>query len=155
MKKKNPFVIVGYEGPDYFCDRRRETEKMVEAIANDRNLTLIAPRRYGKTGIIHHVFQSLPQSYTTVYLDIFATRSLADFTRLFATAIVGALDSPVDRTLSSVARFFKSCRPTVTPQENGMPKFSFDIDPHEAETTLGEAFDYLREHRQSVVVAID
>jgi len=155
VKRKNPFVIVGYDGPEYFCDRRRETDKMVEAVENDRNLTLIAPRRYGKTGLIHHVFQSLPQSYKTIYLDIFATKNLADFTKLFASAIVGALDSPVDRTLSSVAHFFKSCRPTVTPQENGLPKFSFDIDLREAEATLGEAFDYLREHRQSVVVAID
>jgi len=155
MKKRNPFVIVGYDGPDYFCDRRRETDKMVEAIENDRNLTLIAPRRYGKTGLIHHVFQSVSTSCKTVYLDIFATRNLAEFTKLFAAAIVGALDSPVDRTLASVARFFKSCRPTVTPQEDGMPKFSFDIAPSEAEATLGEAFDYLKEHRQLVVVAID
>jgi len=155
MGKKNPFVIVGYDGPEYFCDRRRETDKMVEAIENGRNLTLIAPRRYGKTGLIHHVFQSVPATCTTVYLDIFATRNLADFTKSFASAIVGALDSPVDRTLSSVARFFRSCRPTVTPQENGMPKFSFDIEPAHAEATLGEAFGYLKAHRRPVVVAID
>jgi len=155
MKQKNPFVIVGYDGPDYFCDRLRETSKMVEAIENDRNLTLIAPRRYGKTGLIHHVLNSVSPSYKTIYLDVFATRNLSEFTKMFAAAIVGALDSPVDRTLSSVARFFKSCRPTVTPQENGMPKFSFDIAPSEAETTLGEAFDYLKEHRQPVVIAID
>jgi len=155
MRKKNPFVVVGYDGPNYFCDRLRETGKMVEAIENDRNLTLIAPRRYGKTGLIHHVLRSVPAPCKTVYLDIFSTRNLTEFTRLFASAIVGALDSPVDRTLSSVARFFKSCRPTVTPQENGMPKFSFDSAPSEAEATLGEAFDYLKEHHQPVVVAID
>ena len=26
---ENPFVISGYEGPDYFCDRTEETEKLV------------------------------------------------------------------------------------------------------------------------------
>jgi len=26
---KNPFVYEGYEGPDYFCDRIEETEKVI------------------------------------------------------------------------------------------------------------------------------
>ena len=37
---KNPFLIAGYEGGDYFCDRERETEKLIEAVNNGRNVTL-------------------------------------------------------------------------------------------------------------------
>ena len=53
----NPFVIYGYKGADYFCDRKKETEVIMKALQNERNIVLISPRRIGKTGLIHHVFE--------------------------------------------------------------------------------------------------
>ena len=155
MKLKNPFLIRGYAGAEYFCDREVETRKLISAFENDRDVTLIAPRRFGKTGLIHHTFSNLPEEYVSIYLDIFSTRTLSDFTSLFASAVVGALDTKVETAMSAVARFFRSCRPTVTPQEDGMPKFSFDIAPTTAEMTLKEVFAYLKSKDRRVVVAID
>ena len=63
MKLQNPFLTAGYAGPDYFCDRIDETKKLIAAIKNDRNVTLIAPRRYGKTGLISNVFNQLPSGF--------------------------------------------------------------------------------------------
>ena len=51
----NPFVTGGYIGPDYFCDRQKETEKLLKAISSKRNMTLISLRRMGKTGLLKHV----------------------------------------------------------------------------------------------------
>ena len=68
MKQKNPFIVLGYNGPKYFCDRKKETAKLIAAIENDRNVTLIAPRRYGKTGLLHHVHRMMPQEFTGIYL---------------------------------------------------------------------------------------
>lgn len=155
MRQNNPFYVVGYNGPEYFCDRAKETKKLLSAIENDRNVTLIAPRRYGKTGLIHHVHSVMPKEYSGVYLDIFATKNLAEFAKAFATAVVGALDTPAQKTISVVAKFFKSCRPTITPQENGLPKFSFDVIAGQAEATLAETFGYLKKRRRRAVVAID
>ena len=59
----NPFVMYGYKGAEYFCDREKETEKMMTSLHNERNITLVAPRRMGKTGLIHHVFQQLEKQY--------------------------------------------------------------------------------------------
>ena len=155
MKQNNPFVIVGYNGPEYFCDREKETEKLLAAIKNDRNVTLIAPRRYGKTGLIHHVHGLMPKEYVGVYFDIFATRNLAEFAKSFATAVVGSLDTSIEKAMATVARFFKSCRPTVTPQEDGLPKFSFDVVTQQAEATISETFEYLKRRDRRVVIAID
>ena len=29
FKPRNPFIYEGYEGPEYFCDRIEETEKVI------------------------------------------------------------------------------------------------------------------------------
>ena len=55
-KLENPFVYQGYESPDYFCDRTEETENIFSALQNGRNITLISPRKIGKTGLINHAF---------------------------------------------------------------------------------------------------
>ena len=96
MKPNNPFLISGYHGPEFFCDREQETAKILNALYNGRNITLIAPRRMGKTGLIHHVFHHLKEQEpdtVTLYMDIFATQSLGDFVRLFANTVLGKLDS--------------------------------------------------------------
>ena len=63
MKRKNPFLTAGYEGPETFCDRERETAELIASIENGRNTTLIAPRRYGKTGLIKNTLSKLPSEY--------------------------------------------------------------------------------------------
>lgn len=155
MKLKNPFLTAGYAGEDYFCDRRNETARLIAAFENDRNVTLIAPRRYGKTGLIKNTLGKMPDEFVGIYLDIFAMEDLASFASTFASRVVGALDSPVEKTLSAVARFFRSCRPTITPQEDGLPQFSFDIAPSVAKATLDETFAYLKSKRRRAVIAID
>ena len=86
MKLDNPFLIRGYAGPSYFCDRTEETQKLVSAISNGRDVTLVAPRRYSKTGLIHNAFQVLDKTHATVYLDIFAIEDLTTFVQTFAAA---------------------------------------------------------------------
>ena len=155
MNPKNPFVIRGYAGAEYFCDRQKETEKLISSLENDCDITLIAPRRFGKTGLIHHALARLPSDWTGIYLDIYAIKDLPSFTKAFAAAVLGALDTKVESAMKMAATFFKSCRPTMIPQSNGMPKFSFDVVPSNAEATLKEAFDYLASKDRRVVIAID
>ena len=155
MKLKNPFLISGYHSPDYFCDRENDTKRLLAAIENDRNVTLIAPRRYGKTGLIHNLFWNLPKEYKAIYLDIYGIRNLAEFAAALASAVVGRLDSPSQTAFKRILRFFRSCRPTMTPQVDGSVKYSFDVTPSQAESTLQETFEYLRRREVRAVIAID
>ena len=39
---KNPFVTNGYVSPEYFCDREKETAKIVSLLTNENNIALIS-----------------------------------------------------------------------------------------------------------------
>ena len=155
MKMKNPFLTAGYEGPETFCDRERETAELVASIENGRNTTLIAPRRYGKTGLIKNTLSKLPSEYDKVYIDIYATECLADFVKLFAEECVASLETTREKIITSLGRFFGSLRPTVSPQNDGSVKWSFDVAENMAKDSLSATFDFLRERERPVVIAID
>jgi hypothetical protein len=155
MKLENPFVTRGYAGPEYFCDRSTETRQLVSAIANGRDVTLVAPRRYGKTGLIHNAFRQLGKDHATIYIDISAFDDLTTFVEAFSSAVLGSLDSASERIERKLLSFFKSCRPTMTPQDDGSFSFSFNLVPSQAKATLKETFDYIASHDRKIVIAID
>ena len=159
MKPNNPFLIAGYHSPEFFCDREQETGAILDALYNGRNVTLIAPRRMGKTGLIRHAFYRLKEQQpdiVTFYLDIYPTLSLGDFVRLFASTILGQLDSAPQKALSRISQFVRSCRPVFTFDElTDVPKVTIDVAPVEEENTLKEIFEYLGSSEKRCYVAID
>lgn len=159
MKPNNPFLIAGYHSPKFFCDRKAESSTILEALYNGRNITLIAPRRMGKTGLIHHVFYQLKEQKSdvvTLYMDIYSTQSLGDFVRLFANTVLGQLDSVPQKALNRIGQFIRSCRPVFTFDEiTGTPKVTVDVSPTEEESTLKEIFDYLGSSEKRCYIAID
>ena len=160
MKRlNNPFVIYGYKGAEYFCDREKETQTIINGLENERNITLMAPRRMGKTGLIHHVFERINQQHQDVYcfyVDIFATKNLDQFVKLLAQSILGGLDTPGQAALRKVTELFSNLRPTMTfDSVTGIPAFSVDIAPGEGEVTLRQIFDYLRKLEKRCYIGID
>jgi len=159
MKPNNPFLISGYFSPQFFCDRAQETETMLKALHNGRNITLTAPRRMGKTGLIKNVFYKLQEQQpdiVTIYLDIYPTQNLGDFIRLFANTVLGCLDTIPQKAIGRVSQFIKSCRPVFTFDElTGIPKFTIDIAPLSEEKTLKEVFEYLQSSDKRCYIAID
>lgn len=155
----NPFIIYGYKGADYFCDRQEETQKLIDALHNERNVTLIAPRRVGKTGLIQHVFSKISQTDSQAkcfYLDIFATKNLEQLVQLMARTILGRLDSTPQAALRRIQEFFGSLRPTVSfDQLTGLPSVSLDIRPTEEAQTLKRVFEYMCRSDYRCYVAID
>ena len=159
MKPNNPFLISGYHSPEFFCDREQETAKIIDALHNGRNITLIAPRRMGKTGLIRHAFHHLKQEQpeiVTLYMDIFATQSLGEFVRTLASTVLGQLDTVPQKSMSRISQFIRSCRPVFTFDEiTGVPKVSIDVAPTAEESTLKEIFDYLASSEKRCYIAID
>lgn len=154
----NPFSVSAYMGPEYFCDRSVETKQLEDALSNGRNVTLISPRRVGKTGLIKHLFQSL--NHTDVqcfYIDLFSTSNLQEFTRLFVQEVLTQRVTPFsERVWSEITHFFGTLRPVfgVDPI-SGMPQCMIDIQPQREEWTLQQIFTYLENSEKPCYVALD
>lgn len=160
MKKgiDNPFIISGYVSPEYFCDRKEETERLIDAMVNGRNVTMIAPRRMGKTGLIKNAFYRLKAEggWNPIYVDVYSCQNQVDFAKRMAETIIGSMDSTVEKALKAAAKFFKSLRPSVSIDPiTGSPTYSLGVERSESEVTLRECFEYLGSRSSRCIVAID
>lgn len=155
----NPFVIYGYKGAEYFCDRKKETKTIVEALENERNVVLMSPRRIGKTGLIHHVFENIQDADSAVkcfYMDINATRSMEQFVQLLGKTVIGKVDTFSQSAMRKINAFFASYKPTMSFDElTGIPTFSITVQPNQREESLKQIFDYLRLSEKRIYIAID
>ena len=158
-KLKNPFVYEGYEGPDYFCDRTEETEKMISHFENGRNLTLVSPRKIGKTGLIKHTFNRIKETdkdAICIYTDIFHTQNQHDFVQALGKAVVQERLLDVRSNKEKVLHFFRMWRPTISFDPlTGSPTVSVSIEQTQAEHTIESIFQYLKNCGKEVYIAID
>lgn len=154
----NPFVTKGYAGPDYFCDREKETKQLVELLTNDNNLALISPRRVGKTDLIQHCFNQpeIKDHYYTFHIDIYATASLRDFVNVFGQSILNSLKPKGKKVWEGFINTLLSLRSQISFDINNVPVWSIGLGDIENPTvTLDEIFYYLNHADKPCIVAID
>lgn len=155
---KNPFVTNGYAGPEYFCDREKETEMLTDFLVNGNNVALISPRRIGKTDMLHHCFgqPALQDNYHTFIIDIYATASVRDFVNVFGKAIIDELRPKGRSVWERFLRILQSLRSEINFDINGLPVWGLGIGAIENPAiTLDEIFRYLNDAEKPCIVAID
>jgi len=155
---KNPFHLKGYYGPNLFCDRTNEIQKLTENINNDVNTTLFSIRRMGKTGLIHHLFHTLQKqkTHSCIYVDIYATQSLSEFTNQLASAILN--EFPKNKSAGSkFLDFIKALSPVISYDAfTGVPQISFSYtQSKQYEYSLKGLFAFLDLQNKQIVIAID
>lgn len=159
LKPKNPFVSQGYISPEYFCDRERETELMLSHFENGRNITLVSPRRIGKTGLIKNLFYHIEgqdRNAICLYSDIYATKNLQDFTEMFGSVVFNGFARKEKSFMQKAATLLGSLRPVFsTDPYTGMPKMMITVDPSRSQLTIQQIFDLLSQSRREIYIAID
>lgn len=155
----NPFVCYGYESPKYFCDREEETKTMLSALYNGRNISLISPRRLGKTGLIRNVFhhiQSENKDAICLYIDIFSTQNRHEFVNMLGSEVLNTALSRGKAFGNKVMKFLGALRPVVSVDHmTGLPYVTLNTDPTEAEMSLKSIFSLLNNLDKEVFIAID
>jgi len=158
---ENPFLIKGYISPEFFCNRESETKKLISAIKNNRDVTLFAFRKLGKTGLIHHLFYQLEaeENITCIYIDIFSANNLDDFIGLLANGIYQALVSKPLKFIKSFQDFIYQIKPVISYDSlTGIPELSFNFNTEERKiNTINEIFNFLsaQSKKKKIVIAID
>ena len=154
----NPFILRGYVSDEYFCDREKETADLIGEIKNGNNITLIAPRRIGKTGLVQHIYaqKEIKQNYYTFLIDIYATKTLTDFIQELGRNILQTLKSKGTKVVEHFLNCLHSLRSSISFDINGNPAWGVDLgDITSPTTTLDEIFHYLETADKPCIVAID
>lgn len=157
MNIENPFILEPYYSKDYFCDRAEETALIHDLLTNRQNVTLISPRRYGKTGLIYRLFDEFNESmdYDCYYVDIYSASSLDDFIRLLSESIVNVLkkDTLIDRFINMLG----SIRPVISfDVTTGKYSLTYSMQSIEQkQLTLKSILNYLESEKKKVILAFD
>lgn len=155
----NPFFLSPNIPDKYFCDRREETRTLSRLVTNGSNVLLMSPRRMGKSGLIHHLFElpEIKKAYHTFFIDIYETSSLEEFVQKLGQEIVGKLSRRGMGPLLAFLRSLVSLRGVFSlDPSSGMPSFSVGIgEITRPEATLDEIFSYLEKADKRCIVAID
>ena len=155
----NPFVIGKYISPVFFCDREKETAFLIKQVLNGRNVTLIADRRIGKSGLISHVFAQpeIEKPYYTIMVDLYATGSLAEMVHTFSSEVYRCVKQQSQSWLAKFFQVISSLRigfklDSVT----GAPTFDIGLgDITAPEMTLEQIFAFLELSDKPCIVAFD
>lgn len=159
MKKHiNPFIISGYEGSVYFCDRVSETERLRLEIENGNNVALIATRRMGKSGLIKHCFQNseIQAEYYTFFIDIYDTNNLTDLVIKLSREILERLKPYGKKAVKNFWDCVHSLQAGIIFSPMGEVSFNVQLgDIKLGINTLDEIFHYLSIADKPCIVAID
>ncbi len=155
---ENPFIVSGSIDPEYFCDRRDESARLIKSLTNGNNVVLMSPRRMGKTGLIQFCYGKRElNGYRKFFIDILHTTGLKELTYLLGKEVFNRLASSDRRMISLLIRTLKSIsRKLGFDPVSGLPAFSLELgDIDRPEYTLEEIFTCLQEAGKPCIVAID
>jgi len=117
---------------NYFTDRELETKRLKLNFENGINSILISPRRMGKTSLVKKVMGLMDNpNIVVVYMDIYKCRSEYEFYEKFASSIIQATASKVDKMLETAKEFVVSIVPKViySPEPNTEFALALGINP--------------------------
>lgn len=156
----NPF-FTGIDIPDrYFCDRKKETEEIIKYIENGSNIVLKAPRRIGKSSLIKHIFaqKEIKSRYNTLYVDIFGTRSSADFQLELQNTFMAssfAKGTKIFKKISSYAKNAKIELGAIDEKGIKLPTIGFGGDSRGLLFTIDEIFETFEEASKPGLIVFD
>lgn len=155
----NPFLLIGYRGKSYFCNRKDELKWLSDNVKNDRNSVLYSWRRLGKSALIKCFLaeQEKSKKADCIYVDLLATRDIRESIKQIAQSVIdryGKTESGFGaamRNLLGKIGFDVGFDPVT-----GLPSLSLGLRhepvPEQSLHALGE---FLSEQKKQVIIALD
>jgi uncharacterized protein len=133
----NPFTLRVIAPDSPFCNRAEEFKELTRHAANQTNVVVFSPRRYGKTSLVKRVQAEVEkEGFLTFYADLFMVAGVNEVAERIAKSVYTVLHKR-ESLLEKGARMlksFKTFRPVFKPSpEDG---FTLSVEPS-SPTTLG------------------
>ena len=151
----NPFPVTGYHGAEYFCDREEECKRLFAAVKNGRNLTLVAPRRIGKTSLLHHftnVVEAARPAWKVIYIDLIKTNSLRGLYELIAKSLFMERNKVKAFSISDMNLLGRLRMTVGVDPLTQLPQASFDIKEDQVPQSIQFLFDWIKQQKRMVIV---
>lgn len=155
-----PFIYgMSVEG-EHFTDRELETKRLQLNFENGVNSILISPRRMGKTSLVKKV-KSLAESskLKIVYMDIYKCRTEYEFYEKYASAVIQATSTKMERMVESAKEFLMGISPKIVFSPEPTTEFSLSLGVNPRANSPEEILDLperiARKRGIQIVVCID
>lgn len=127
--KKMPFVFGHLADGTEFTNRTKEVERLLTNFRSGMNVTIISPRRWGKSSLVRAVAKKAARTDKKMkfcFIDLFSIRTEEQFYRVLAEEVIQSISSKFKEWVSATKRFLP----------NAIPKVSFDTPFGEFELGL-------------------
>jgi len=157
---RKPFIYgMSVEG-EHFTDRELETKRLQLNFENGVNSILISPRRMGKTSLVKKV-KSLAESakLKIVYVDIYKCRTEYEFYEKYASAIIQATSTKMEKMVADAKEFLLGVSPKIVFSPEPTTEFSLSLGINSRTNTPEEILNLpekiARKRNIQIVVCID
>lgn len=129
----NPFTMRVIKPDSPFCNRDEALRELSRHAANQANVVLFSPRRFGKTSLVKRIQAQIEkEGFLTFYTDLFMVTSINEVAERIAKNVYATLHKR-ESLLRKGARFLKTFtafRPVLKPS----PKdgFTLSVEPYSA-----------------------
>ena len=116
----------------FFVNRKFEIDFLKQNILSQINVTLISPRRWGKSSLVHIATSELSKTNKQIkicHIDLFNIRTEEEFYKIFAASVIKASTTKWEEQIKLSKLFFKKL----------IPKLSFGVDES---NSLSLSFDW-------------
>ena len=155
-----PFIYgMSVEGEN-FTDREMETKRLILNFENGINSILISPRRMGKTSLVKKVKSMMDDSQIkVVYMDIYKCRTEYDFYEKYASSIIQATATKMEKMLENAKEFLMGITPKIIYSPEPSTNFSLSLGINAQANTPEEILNLpemiARKRGFKIVVCID
>ena len=159
---ERPFVYGYLAEKENFIDREDDRRTLKNFLGHGINVMLISPRRWGKSSLVKRTMTELmaeDQMVKVCFVDAFRVHSESEFYNAYASAVVSALESNLQKGVELLKKYIQTLTPSITLKSGPLNAIEVDLGynplPRSAEEVLEMPERIARERNLHVIVCID
>lgn len=112
-----PFQYGTLATDDNFIDRVQERAELKQLLGSGINVTLISPRRWGKSSLVKKAMDELSAERNDIricYLDAFSINSEEEFYSIFASEVISCAAGRIEKAFKEAKKYLSGLIPGIT-----------------------------------------